>query len=266
MARTRAGFVMAAKYSQRRMTEPLIRNVSDTARWVAVYRALESERRDAVFKDPFARALAGDRGEAIAKAIGMTEEMSWAVVARTHAFDRFVARAVEAGVDLVVNLAAGLDTRPYRMTLPTSLKWVEVDMPEILDYKAGVLASAQPVCQLERVPLDLSNADARRGFQPLGRRPRVAGAARDAEGPNRRSRRAGGRAVPVRPRRGAGVLRALRMEAGRSEVDAENRQLARAPLAEVPLVRDVPRAGRSRRITPVVGRVSARAAVIRRRY
>jgi len=152
------------------MTDPLIRNISDTARWVAVYRALESERRDAVFTDPYARALAGDRGEAIAKAIGMSEEMSWAVVARTHSFDRFVARAVEGGVDTIVNLAAGLDTRPYRMTLPASLKWVEVDMPEILDYKAEVLAAARPVCQLERVPLDLSNVDARRGlFSRLGR-------------------------------------------------------------------------------------------------
>lgn len=38
-------------------TEPLIRNVSDTARWVAVFRAMESERPDAVFRDPLARRL-----------------------------------------------------------------------------------------------------------------------------------------------------------------------------------------------------------------
>jgi methyltransferase (TIGR00027 family) len=152
------------------MTEPLIRNISDTARWVAVYRARESERPDAVFKDPYARALAGDRGEQIAKAIPFADETSWAFVARTYLFDRVVMRAIDGGVDLIVNLAAGLDARPYRMALPASLKWVEVDMPDILDYKTEILASATPVCQLERVPLDLANTDARRGlFSRLGR-------------------------------------------------------------------------------------------------
>ena len=152
------------------MTEPLIRNVSDTARWVAVYRARESERPDAVFQDPYARALAGGRGEQIANAVPFADETSWAFTTRTYLFDRVVKRAVEGGVDLIVNLAAGLDARPYRMALPPSMRWVEVDMPEILDYKAEILASATPVCQLERVPLDLSNADARRGlFARLGR-------------------------------------------------------------------------------------------------
>lgn len=152
------------------MTDDLIRDISDTARWVATYRARESERSDAVFKDPYARALAGDRGEQIARALPFAEETSWAFVARTYAFDRVVMRAVEGGVDTIVNLAAGLDARPYRMPLPPSLKWVEVDMPEILDYKTGILAAHTPVCQLERVPLDLSNVDARRGlFARIGR-------------------------------------------------------------------------------------------------
>lgn len=152
------------------MAEPLIRNISDTARWMAVYRARETERADAVFRDPFARALAGDRGEEIARALPFGDENAWSFVARTYLFDRYVARGVEGGVDLVVNLAAGLDTRPYRLALPASLRWVEVDLPEILDYKEQILASAQPVCQLERVRLDLANVDARRGlFARLGR-------------------------------------------------------------------------------------------------
>jgi methyltransferase (TIGR00027 family) len=152
------------------MHEPLIRDISDTARWVAVYRARESERADAAFRDPYARALAGERGQQIANALPFGEENAWSFVARTYLFDRFVTRAVEGGVDLVVNIAAGLDARPYRMSLPASLKWVEVDLPEILEYKEGVLAPHKPVCQLERVPLDLSNVDARRGlFARLGR-------------------------------------------------------------------------------------------------
>jgi len=150
--------------------EPLIRDISDTARWVAYYRAKETDRPDAVFRDPYARTLAGERGEQIATALVIKGAADWPWTARTYLFDRFIARAVEAGADLVVNLAAGLDARPYRMPLPASLRWVEVDLPEILDYKAGVLAGAKPVCALERVPLDLSNEDARRGlFARLGR-------------------------------------------------------------------------------------------------
>src|SRR5262249_32896164 len=104
------------------MTEPLIRDISDTARWVAVYRARESERPDAVFRDPHARALAGERGERIAAALA-NQNMEWSVVARTHAFDRFLIRELAAGADQVLNLAAGLDTRPYRLDLPPSLRW-----------------------------------------------------------------------------------------------------------------------------------------------
>ena len=82
-------------------------------------------------------------------------------------------RLVAHGADLVVNLAAGLDTRPYRMPLPPSLRWVEVDLPDILDYKEEILGDARPVCAAERVRLDLSNEDGRRGlFGDLGRRAR----------------------------------------------------------------------------------------------
>lgn len=152
------------------MVEPLIRDISDTARWVAVYRARETERPDAAFRDPFARALAGERGERIAASLA-DANLDWSMVARTYAFDRLLAKEIENGTDLVLNLAAGLDARPYRLDLPRSLHWVEVDLPEILDYKAAVLASATPRCHLERIPLDLSNHDARRGlFANLARR------------------------------------------------------------------------------------------------
>src|SRR5436190_4362148 len=150
--------------------EPLIRDISDTARWVAVYRARESERSDAVFRDPYARALAGDRGEQIANALPVAQQNAWAWTARTCLFDRHVTQLVGEGADVVVNLAAGLDARPYRMDLPASLRWVEVDLPEILDYKEQVLRDASPRCALERVRLDLANLDARRGlFARLGR-------------------------------------------------------------------------------------------------
>src|ERR1700720_3770251 len=100
--------------------EPLIRNISDTARWAAVYRARESERENALFRDPFARRLAGERGEQIAKARPLHEKHSWSWVTRTYLFDRIISEQIGQGADMVVNLAAGLDTRPYRMQLPAS--------------------------------------------------------------------------------------------------------------------------------------------------
>ncbi len=72
---------------------------------------------------------------------------------------------------MVVNLAAGLDARPYRMTLPATLQWIEVDLPELLAYKEEILANERPTCQLERHALDLANIEQRRIlFERLGRR------------------------------------------------------------------------------------------------
>jgi methyltransferase (TIGR00027 family) len=139
-----------------------LRNISDTARWVAVYRAIESERPDAHFRDPLARRLAGERGEHIAQGVAFANRYAWSFVARTVLFDRFIADSVAAGVDVVVNLAAGLDTRPYRMALPSELQWIEVDLPDLLAYKIAVLANETPRCRLERVALDLANVSARR--------------------------------------------------------------------------------------------------------
>ena len=146
------------------MTEPLIRNISDTARWVATYRARETDRPDALFRDPFARRLAGERGEQIAAAMPNVAGTDWPFVMRTALFDRFIAGEVERGVDTVLNLAAGLDARPYRMALPASLTWIEVDLPDLLAYKSEVLAADRPDCRLERVPLDLSDVAARRAL------------------------------------------------------------------------------------------------------
>jgi methyltransferase (TIGR00027 family) len=142
-------------------SEPLIRNISDTALWAAIYRAQESERPDAVFRDPFARRLAGTRGQEIAEDLGGTTQ-SWAWVTRTFLVDQFLTQQLAQGVDMVVNLAAGLDSRPYRMDLPASLKWIEVDLPELLAYKEDILKTESPRCSLERVALDLANVPARR--------------------------------------------------------------------------------------------------------
>jgi len=148
-----------------------VRNVSDTARWVAYFRARETERPDALFRDPFAERLAGERGFHIANTLPEGNKHEWAWVARTYLFDQFVLRALREGADMVVNLAAGLDARPYRMDFPASLQWVEVDFPEIVSYKAEILADQTPKCALQRTSLDLSDVTARRQlFADLNRR------------------------------------------------------------------------------------------------
>ncbi len=145
------------------MTEnsQLVRGVADTALWVAYFRACESKRPDAIFRDPFAERLAGERGFEIANTLREGNKQEWVWVARTYLCDQFLERKILAGADLVLNLAAGLDARPYRMNLPASLPWVEVDLPQIISYKEEILANERPKCQLRRVSMDLSNREAR---------------------------------------------------------------------------------------------------------
>ena len=125
---------------------PLIRNISDTALWVAVFRARETERQDALFRDTFARKLAGERGEQIAKDMRQGMRHEWPYTARTVRFDQIVTEQIKQGTDMVINLAAGLDTRPYRMDLPSSLKWIEVDLPGMMDYKEEFLGKGTTLC------------------------------------------------------------------------------------------------------------------------
>ena len=140
----------------------LIRNISDTALLAAVYRARENEHPNALFRDPFASRLAGERGQEIAKSLAFSEKNAWSWFTRTYLFDQFIVKCLQEGCDTVINLAAGLDARPYRLVLPASLKWIEVDLPEITDYKEELLRYEKPSCSLERVRLDLSDVKRRR--------------------------------------------------------------------------------------------------------
>ena len=151
------------------MAEPLIRSISDTARWVAYHRATESERADAIFRDPYARRLAGERGELIA---GKLKQNAWAIAVRTYLFDKAILGLLSREpVDMVVNLAAGLDSRPYRLELSPSLKWVEVDLEEILGPKREMLSSERPCCQLDVINQHLGDeAERRRLFSQLNQR------------------------------------------------------------------------------------------------
>lgn len=148
------------------MSDPtsLVRGISDTARWVAYFRARETQRPDALFRDPYADRLAGERGYEIANSLPDGNKHEWAWVARTYLFDHFVYEEIRRGATLVVNLAAGLDARPYRMELAPRIQWIEVDLPDIIAYKEQILAKETPRCHLERLSIDLTDLSGRRAL------------------------------------------------------------------------------------------------------
>ncbi|HJQ21813.1 MAG TPA: class I SAM-dependent methyltransferase [Gemmatimonadaceae bacterium] len=148
-----------------------LQNVSDTAKWVAEYRAMETDRADAIFRDPYARRLAGPDGARIVASMKNGTRFGWPMIVRTAVFDEIILERVRsAGVDLVLNLAAGLDARPWRLDLPASLRWIDVDLPGILGHKVDVLKEERPRCRYESVMLDLTDRPRRQAlFAQLGR-------------------------------------------------------------------------------------------------
>jgi methyltransferase (TIGR00027 family) len=138
------------------ITGQAVSNVSDTARWAAYYRAVESARTDAIFTDPLAERLAGEQGKAIAQRAPRSMGNGWPVLARTKIIDEMILNAIGEGCDCILNLAAGLDTRPYRMQLPPALRWVEADLPGIVEEKAAMLAGETPRCELVLHKADLA--------------------------------------------------------------------------------------------------------------
>lgn len=145
--------------------EGTIQHVSDTALWVAHYRALESERPDALFRDPLAKRLVGEKGRKIAEGMSSSSRYTaWSLPLRTYVIDEYIQEKIRDGIDLVLNLGAGLDTRPYRMDLPGPLLWIEVDYPHMIDHKEAHLGEEKPRCRLERVKVDLADHESRGRF------------------------------------------------------------------------------------------------------
>lgn len=135
-----------------------ITNISDTARWVAVYRAMESARPDALFRDPYAEELAGERGREIVREMKRGTQAAWAMIVRTAVLDELILdRVRNGGVDTVINLAAGLDTRAWRLALPATLQWFDVDLPEMVEYKMSVMRGRPTACRYEAIAADLTD-------------------------------------------------------------------------------------------------------------
>ena len=138
-----------------------ISHVSDTALMVAAARAMETARPDGLVRDPYAERLAGERGMAFLKSTGRSEMLNFGIGIRSRFLDELLTGVLAEGeIDTVLVLGAGLDTRPWRLGLPAQLNWIEVDFPDMLDYKYGLLTE-QPHCRLERMAADLNDAAGR---------------------------------------------------------------------------------------------------------
>ena len=137
--------------------------VADLARATAWFRALETRRADALFQDAHAAALAGAHGEALAAELPGAGLMARSIAVRTAVFDRLILECVtEQGIDCVLNLGAGLDCRPWRLTLPATLRWIDADQEAVLEHKRSVLADLAPRCEYRAMPGDLARPEQRR--------------------------------------------------------------------------------------------------------
>jgi methyltransferase (TIGR00027 family) len=129
-----------------------------TASWTAAARALESARADRLFDDPWAGALAGPDGAAWLEQ--RAPESTLPIVLRTRYFDDYLLRiAQEDGVRQVVIVAAGLDTRAFRLEWPAGMQVFELDQGAVLERKQTILdqAGAKPTCERHVIAADLAD-------------------------------------------------------------------------------------------------------------
>jgi methyltransferase (TIGR00027 family) len=143
--------------------------VGATALGVAAARAAETAGTDPLIRDDFARKLVSGAGPAWAQLAD--PELAWLdgdeegqrahrlgidyQAVRTHFFDEYFAGAAADGIRQVVILAAGLDSRAYRLDWPAETAVYEIDQPQVLEYKTGILESHVPTASRRTVPVDL---------------------------------------------------------------------------------------------------------------
>jgi len=131
--------------------------VALTSLWVAAMRAVETEREDRLFEDPFARTLAGERGFEVLEAMSAGDgRRPPTIVVRTWFLDERVKQALARGVRQVAILAAGMDARAYRLEWPAGTVVYELDQPAVLEYKRAQLASVEPRCERRAIAIDLA--------------------------------------------------------------------------------------------------------------
>ncbi|MCX4093893.1 SAM-dependent methyltransferase [Nocardia sp. alder85J] len=145
----------------------IVTDVGLTALAVAAGRAMETHRDGGLVSDPYAEAFVRAAAPPIAlptrlEAAGDDPDIPWTAMARymgvrSRYFDEYLATAATAGVPQVVLLAAGLDTRAFRMGWPEGTTVYELDAPKVLDFKDRVLTEqgAQARARRQVVAVDL---------------------------------------------------------------------------------------------------------------
>jgi methyltransferase (TIGR00027 family) len=141
-------------------------SVGSTALFVAAARALEAQRPDPVAVDPFAEVFCRDVGGQWADLLdGKAPEHALKTefgahfvdfqAVRTKYFDTYFGKSAAAGVRQIVLLAAGLDSRAYRLDWPDETVVFELDRPQVLDFKRHALADTVPTAERREVAVDL---------------------------------------------------------------------------------------------------------------
>lgn len=131
-----------------------------TARWAAAQRARESQRPDRLFHDPLATALAGPEGAEMLRLSEVTnpraKQTAEYMVVRTRFVDDFLLRSMnEPGLPRtqVVMLAAGMDSRAYRLSSPPGTVFYELDQPAVLALKQELLQRTEVPVPVRRIPV-----------------------------------------------------------------------------------------------------------------
>src|ERR1041384_4238227 len=129
--------------------------VSHTAQWTAAARALESERPDRIFTDPFARTVAGDVGFSLLERYSGAGTAQYVVVHTKYMDDAIVRTMSDRDIRQVVLVAAGMDARAARLPWPTGETLYELDRPALIDAKSQTLTAYKPTCDRRTVGVDL---------------------------------------------------------------------------------------------------------------
>jgi methyltransferase (TIGR00027 family) len=132
--------------------------VGKTSLLTAAMRSLETKRSDAegrFFSDPYAELLAGTEGMALLQKALQESGDQPAIAVRTKYMDEKINHALQHGIRQIVIIAAGMDTRAYRLSLPTGTRIFELDRQEVLSYKHEKLGNTQPLCERQALPVDL---------------------------------------------------------------------------------------------------------------
>lgn len=127
--------------------------VSYTAQWTAAARAVESERADRLFEDPYARTLAGPTGFSLLERYAGAGTVPFLAIRTKYIDEQAVNAAAKHSARQVVLVAAGMDTRTWRLDWPEGTVLYELDRPALLEAKHDMLGEEPLPASRERRPL-----------------------------------------------------------------------------------------------------------------